>query len=215
MAFVYSGTYGLHPMMKKFDELKIKYAINNEYLEEDPFGRMEWIKFIAAFYDKEDLAEKYFDDAVKKAEKTTKKIANDKKPKVAWGMVYKGKVYVPKPDSYVGKMIDMADGDYVFKNEKIINGTVTLEEFYAKAKDADILIYSSLNQNSPTLKSVIDQAPILEKIKPVTDKKVWCFNPDYYQSVDKTDELITDLAAIFHSDMYKGYNVKHYIKYTK
>lgn len=215
MAFVYSGDYGLQPMMKKLDELKVKYAVSNEYLEEDPLGRMEWIKFIAAFYDKEDLAEKYFDDAVKKVEDTTKKIANDKKPKVSWGIVYNGKVYVAKPDSYVGKMIEMAGGDYIFKNENVGNGTVTLEEFYAKSKDADILIYSSLNQYSPTLKSVIEQAPILEKIKPVMDKKVWCFHPDYYQSVDKTDELITDLAAIFHADSYKDYNTKHYIRYTK
>ncbi|MBE6064233.1 ABC transporter substrate-binding protein [Clostridium cochlearium] len=215
MSFLYSGPSGLQPMMQKFDELKLNYATCNGYLEEHPLGRMEWIKFIAAFYDKEDVAEEYFDKAVKKVEETSKKVANEKKPKVAWGMISKGKVYAPKPGSYVAKMIEMAGGDYVFKDEKMSNGTVTLEEFHAKSKDADILIYSSLNQYSPTLKSVIEQAPILEKIKPVVDKRVWCFHPNYYQSVDKTDELITDLAAIFHPDLYKDYDVTHYIKYTE
>lgn len=215
ITFMYSGPSGLHSMMKKYDELNLKYAANNEYLEEDPLGRMEWMKFISAFYDKEELAEKIFNDAVNKVNDTKNKVANIKKPKVAWGMVSKGKVYVPKPNSYVEKMIEIAGGEYVFKDSDVGNGNISLEEFYAKAKDADILMYSSLNQYTPTLKDMLDQAPILEDAKPIKDKQVWCFSPDYYQSIDKTDELVTDLAAIFHSKEYGGYNVKHYIKYTE
>jgi len=56
IVFVYSGPAGQQAMMEKLDELKISYAVDNEYLEENPFGRVEWMKFLAAFYDKEEEA---------------------------------------------------------------------------------------------------------------------------------------------------------------
>lgn len=212
MAFVYSGYYGMQPVMKKFNELKIKYAVENGYLEENPLGRMEWMKFVAAFYNKEDAAENYFNQAVNRVNAIKRITANRVRPTVAWAMVYKGEVYIANPGSYVTKMIEMAGGNYIFNNVKAGSGKISLEEFYAKAKNADILIYSSLNQYSPTLKSVIDEAPILANMKAVKNKNVWCFHPDYYQTVDKTDELISDLLGVFKTGNYK---VKHFIRYTK
>ncbi|MEG2288679.1 MAG: ABC transporter substrate-binding protein [Clostridium sp.] len=215
LAITYSGPSGLRDMMQKLDEVEINYAVCNEYLEENPLGRMEWIKFIGAFYDKEEEATEYFNNTVAKLDEMKSKISGVEKPKVSWGMISKGKVYVPEPDSYVAKMIEMAGGEYVFKEKNIGGGNISLEDFYAKSKEADVLIYSSMNQYSPTLKSVVEQAPILEDIKAVQNKTVWCFHPDYYQSIDKTDELIIDLAAMFHSDIYKDYEVKHYINYKE
>ncbi len=215
LAITYSGSYGLQDMMKKLDELKIDYAVCNEYLEQDPLGRMEWIKFIGAFYDKEEDAEKYFDATVAKLDEMKSKISSAQKTKVSWGMVSNGTVYVPAADSYVAKMIEMAGGEYVFKDANVGGGTVSLEDFYAKSKDADVLIYSSLSQYAPTLKSVVEQAPILGDTSPVKNKNVWCFHPDYYQALDKTDELIVDLAAIFHPELYKDYTAKHYINYKE
>ncbi|PJI09610.1 MULTISPECIES: ABC transporter substrate-binding protein [Clostridium] len=213
MAFLYGGTYGLNNMMKKFDELKINYASDNEYLEENPLGRLEWIKFLSAFYNKEDTAEKYFNDMVKKVHAITKKTSSLKRPNVAWGIVENGKVYIPEKNSYPAKMIQMAGGNYIFKNFKNESGYITLEDFYAKAKDADILIYASTKKYTPSVKSMLTTAPVLKSIKPVKDKKVWCFSEDYYQSIDKTDELIEDLASILHPDSFKGYTVKHYSHY--
>lgn len=213
IAFLYGGTFGLNNMMKKFDELKINYASDNEYLEANPLGRLEWIKFLSAFYNKEDTAENYFNDMVKKVHVITKKASSLKQPNVAWGMIEDGKVYIPEKNSFPAKMIQMAGGNYIFKNFKNESGYITLEDFYAKAKDADILIYSSTKEYTPSLKSVTSAAPVLKNIKPVKNKKVWCFSTDYYQSIDKTDELIEDLASIFHPDSFKGYTVKHYSHY--
>lgn len=200
LVFVYSGDYGLQDMMVKFDELGINYVVCNEYTEEDPRGRMEWIKFYAAFFDKEDQAITFFNEAMKTIETTIKKAEKTEKPKVAWAMVSSGKVYIAENDSYVGKMIEMSGGDYVCKDMAAGSGGITLEEFYATAKDADILIYSSLEQYSPTLDSVVSQSPILANLKAVQDGQVWCLGEDFYQSIDKPDEVISDLFAIFHGD---------------
>ncbi|KHD38566.1 ferrichrome ABC transporter substrate-binding protein [Clostridium acetobutylicum] len=213
VAILYGGSYGLNNMMKKFDELHINYTSDNEYLEEDPLGRLEWIKFLSAFYDKEDTAEIYFNQQVSKVMATENKVSSLKKPKVAFGMVDNGKVYIPAKNSYAAKMVDMAGGDYIFKDLNNKSGYITLEDFYSKSKDADVLIYSSSKEYTPSLKSMLSAAPILKTIKPVKNKKVWCFGKDYYQAIDKTDEIIEDLASIFHPESFKGYKIKHYSHY--
>lgn len=200
LVFVYSGDYGLQDMMAKFDELGIPYAVCNEYTEDDPRRRMEWIKFYAAFFNKEDQAITFFNQAMTNIETTIEDAKKTENPKVAWAMVSSGKVYIAESDSYVGKMIEMSGGDYVFKDMAAGSGGITLEEFYATAKDADILIYSSMEQYSPTLDSVVSQSPILANLKSVKDGKVWCLGKDFYQSIDKTDEVISDLFTIFHGD---------------
>lgn len=214
LTFLYTGPTGLQDMAKKLDELNLNYAVDNEYLEEDPFGRMEWMKFLATFYDKEDEVSVYFDEAVKRVEDMEKKIEGKKKPKVAWGIVYDGEAYVPAADSYVATMIERAGGEYLFQDVKTDNGKISIEEFYAQSKDADVLIYSSMHSYSPTLESIVEATPILEKLDVVKEKNVWCFHPDYWQSIDKTDELIIDLVEIFHPGTTNE-EVKHYIHYTE
>jgi len=54
------------------------------------------VKFLAAFYGKGEKADDIFNNAVKKTEEIGKKVAEAKaQPKVLWGMIWEGKVYVP------------------------------------------------------------------------------------------------------------------------
>lgn len=213
MAFVYTGPSGEQSMIEKFKELNINYAVNNEYLEENPFGRMEWMKFMAAFYNKEEEAEKYFNESVKKVEEASEKLPKDNKPTVAWGLISKGQVFAPKADSYVAKMIELAGGDYVFKEPGTGNAKIGLEDFYAQAKDASLFMYASSTTYAPTLKSVLEKGPALENLKAVKDKNTWCFAPDYYQSIDKTDDLIIQLMEIIHPKDGETEKITHYVKY--
>ncbi|MFX0547713.1 hypothetical protein ACOAKC_00100 [Hathewaya histolytica] len=64
IAFTYNGEQAQADLMKRLGDIKIPYAVDNGYIEKDPLGKMEWIKFIAAFYDKEEVAEKVFNDAI-------------------------------------------------------------------------------------------------------------------------------------------------------
>ena len=48
----------------KIKELGIKVIINADYLETDPLGRAEWIKFFGALYSKEELADSLFNSEV-------------------------------------------------------------------------------------------------------------------------------------------------------
>lgn len=211
MTMVYTGPYGQMDMIEKLNELGIAYAVDNSYLEDDPLGRMEWMKFTAAFYNKEAEAAQKFDGAVARIEALAKSFEDMDKPTVAWGSIYKGDVYVAGRDSYVAKMIEMAGGDFVFDLEGASSSKISLEDFYATAASADVFMYASSKTWSPTLAGVIEGAPTLADMKAVEAMNVWCYHPDYYQSLDKIDELIEDLAGIFQGEK----DARHFELYTE
>lgn len=213
LVFVTNDNYG--HVMQKFDEMGIRYAVNNDWLEPDYLGRMEWMKFMAAFYNKELQAEKMFNDALYNINKTTAQVQGLRRPKVAWGMSWYGKVYVANADSYVGKWIDMCQGDYVFKNIKIGHDTqVSMEDFYAMAKDADILIYSSTTSymNDVSIQGIIKENPLFADLKAVKNGQVWAYGPDWWQTIPDTDIFVEDIAAVFHPEAFGGHQVRKLVK---
>lgn len=215
IVFIYTGTPGSSETVQKLDELKVPVAVTNSWLEQHPLGRMEWVKFLAAFYEKDQEAQEFFEAAMKKAKKIMEKVEGAKvKPKVLWGNIYQGKVYVPARGSYAAKTIEMAGGDYLFKDlEGTGSSTIALEEFYARGKEADVYVSSTTpNYGINSIAKIIEQGKVLADLKPIKEGKVWCFQPWYYQAVDKTDEMIADLAFIFHPDLFPGARLKYYLK---
>ncbi|VIF53838.1 ABC transporter iron-family extracellular solute-binding protein [Clostridioides difficile] len=198
----------------KLKELGLNYVVDNEYKEQNPFGRMEWTSLIAAFYDKEDIATSELNKTVQKIEEVSKKIKNKAKPKVVWASVYEGSAYIAPKDSYVDNMIKMAGGINACASIDSNEGRVSIEQLHEVAKDADIFVYSSSSDYAPNLDSIKSSAPVLADLDVVKNGNLWVFAPDYYQSVDKTDELIVDLVEMFHLGT-TGEKIKHYINYDK
>lgn len=198
----------------KLKELGLNYVVDNEYKEQNPFGRMEWTSLIAEFYDKEDIATSELNKTVQKIEEVSKKIKNKAKPKVVWASVYEGSAYIAPKDSYVDNMIKMAGGINACASIDSNEGRVSIEQLHEVAKDADIFVYSSSSDYAPNLDSIKSSAPVLADLDVVKNGNLWVFAPDYYQSVDKTDELIVDLVEMFHPGT-TGEKIKHYINYDK
>ncbi|MDB0439401.1 ABC transporter substrate-binding protein [Clostridioides difficile] len=198
----------------KLKELGLNYVVDNEYKEQNPFGRMEWTSLIAAFYDKEYIATSELDKTVQEIEEVSKKIKNKSKPKVVWASVYEGNAYIAPKNSYVDNMINMAGGINACASIDSNEGRVSIEQLHEVAKDADIFVYSSSSDYAPNLESIKSSAPVLADLDVVKKGNLWVFAPDYYQSVDKTDELIVDLVEMFHPGT-TGEKIKHYINYDK
>ena len=212
VAFIYTGASGLIEMTAKLDDLKIPYLVENSFLETDPLGRMEWVKFYAAFYNREALAIRYFDDAVRRVEKLKDRIPKAKRPKVVWGVIYNGKVYIPGGRSFVARMIEMAGGEFIFKTFSADQGSIgiTLEEFFNYSKGADVMIYASFPQYVPSISAIIRMAPVLAGVKPIQTEKVWALQPWYNQQQDRTDQVLADLAFIFYPEAFPGYALKNF-----
>lgn len=214
LVFVYTGPTGQYGLIKMLEELKIPYVVDNDYLETNPLGRLEWLKFIAAFYNKDIEADSYIKKIAQRVKRLHNKLRPLKKPKIAWGMIYNGKAFVPGNQSFAAQMITLAGGDNVFADS--VNGVssieVSMEQFYMKAREADIFIYAVFPAFASSLNAIQVETPLLGEIKAFRSQKVWCLQPWYNQLLDKTDEIIFDLAHIFHPDLNNQYRVKHFKK---
>lgn len=211
ITFVYTGKSSQTNMIKKLEELALPYAVDNEYMEARHDGRMEWTKFLATFFNEDDKAVAYVDRQNKDLEEMADKIKDADKPKIAWGVVHSGVVYVPGPESYVAEAVKAAGGEYLVPN---ISGSgssqIAIEEFYNLIQKADVFIYSSNKNYLPDYQALFDLAPVFADAPVVKDKKIWQFSIDYYMNTDRADEQVIDLAAIFHPELFKDYEIKHY-----
>lgn len=215
IVFVYTGTNAQTTIIEKLEELGIPYAVDNEYMEADYLGRMEWTKFLGSFFNKDEEAVAYVktqEEAIAKMQET---IADAEKPKVGWGMVYDGVVYVPNGGSYVAKQVESAGGDYIFKDlepDSTSSSQLSLEDFFEKMSEAEIWIYSSNQLYVPDYAALSELMPLAGELKVVTDKNVWQFSVDYYMRTDQTEQQVIELAKIFHPDLFEEAELAHYNK---
>jgi len=201
----------------KLKSMGLKVAVCNDYLETDPLARLEWIKFIAAFYGKDATAKTHFEGVVKKIEDIkTQAMLSSQYTTVLWASIFMGSCYVSNGDSYVAKMIDMAGGHYVF-NDLLRSDTssISLEELYARGKNARVFIYASTPPYINSIKEIVENNPVLADLPAIMSGEVYCFQPWYFQISDKPDEIVQDLAYIFYINRIPGYTLKHFMLLPK
>ena len=100
--------------VNKLEELGVPVVIAAEYLEESPLGKAEWIKFIGALFEKEDMALQIF-MRIEKEYLKLKNLTSDvkHKPLVMVGSLYKDQWWVPGGNSYMANLISDAGGEYI------------------------------------------------------------------------------------------------------
>jgi iron complex transport system substrate-binding protein len=185
----------------------------NDFLETDPLGRLEWIKVIGAFYGKEKEAQVYFTGVEKRINDISAKVSGaSDRPGVLWASIFMGTVYVSGSESYVAKWVNMAGGNYLFGDLKGSGASsISLEELYARGRNASVFVYASTPPYINSVKEVIDAGPILADLPVVQAGTIYAMQPWFYQIADKTDEIVQDLACIFHPGLFPGYKVKHFM----
>jgi len=96
----------------------VPLLFNNEWTEQSLLARAEWIKFVAVFYNKEDIASAIFDTIVMNYN-AAKTLAQeiDHKPTVLAGGNFKGTWYMPGGHSYMGRLFVDAGADYFYAND--------------------------------------------------------------------------------------------------
>ena len=110
-----------------------------------------------------------------------------------------GTVNVRKTSDYVPQMIDLAGGNYIFENlgsasDHKSSVNMTMEEFYATAKDADYLIYNStIDGEIQTVEELLGKSEMLGDFKAVREGNVWCTTDDLYQHSMSIGRFIEDI----------------------
>lgn len=193
-------------VQEKLEELGISVFIDRSSYEEHPLGRTEWIKVYGEFTDTTENAVTFFEE--QKAYITNLEEEENAGKTVAYFyMSQSGTVVTRKTSDYVPKMIELAGGNYIFDNlgseETSASSSVnmTMEEFYASAKDADYIIYNGTIDNPlNSVEELVAKSELFEDFKAVQDGNVWCTGKNMFQATDTIGSIIGDFHTMLTDD---------------
>ena len=194
--------YHTPKVKEQLESCGIPVLVERSSYESDPLARMEWVKLYGVLLGKTDEAEQVFDDAVQRIAPLENEPSAGKT--VAFFSITSNNLAtVRKGGDYVAKMIEMAGGDYVFSDltdsgNNLATVNISLEDFYAGAKDADVLIYNSTIEGEiRTMDELIAKCPLLAQFKAVQQGDVWCTAQSLFQQSMEMPDLILDMNKVF------------------
>ena len=207
--------------MGKIKELGTKIIINADYLETDPLSRAEWIKLFGALYCKESLADSIYKSEVAEYDKLKSYIDQNttNKPKVLLGLPFKDTWYISPGNSFIGKLISDAGGDYLWMNtNSSMSMPYGIESVYLQGMKADFW----LNIGSVTSKNEIsnvdqrlDDLPCFKKDDLFNNNKRVTENGgnDFWESGSLHPHLLLkDIATILHPEIFSEHELTFYRK---
>ena len=131
--------YNAHPVLQ---QAGVAVAINAEYTEPSLLGRTEWLKFTAAFFNAEALAERRFADIVAQYQQyaaLVQDVPTHQRPTVFGGSLWRDTWHVAGGKSYAAQLVAAAGGAYLWADDDS-GGSLPLdfEAVYEKAHAADV-----------------------------------------------------------------------------
>ena len=204
-------------VVEKLHEFGIPVLIDYSSYESHPLGRAEWIKFYGALLGKQDEADAAFSEQTHALERVSED-AQTGKTVAFFYITSNGTVNVRKTADYVPQMIDLAGGSYIFQDlgseeDHRSSVNMTMEEFYATAKDADYLIYNStIDGEIQTVEQLMGKSEMLRDFKAVKEGNVWCTTNDLYQQSMSVGSFIEDLHAMLTRDRTREYKYLYRLK---
>ena len=187
---------------EKLESLGIPVLVEYSSYESDPLGRLEWIKFYGALFGREEEAESFYDAQLAKIEPLLDKEASGKTAAVC-AIDSNGQVTVRRPGDFITKMISYAGGTYAIEdagqdesNSSVL--TMNMEDFYAQAKDADILIYNgTISDEISSIGELTAKNELFSDFKAVKEGNVYCLSHEFFQQTADSCSLISELYDIF------------------
>ncbi len=103
---------------EKLRSLAVPIIYNNEWTENDPLARAEWIRFVGAFFDCLPLADSIFDEVVASYNALKAKTENitDRRT-IMSGNNFRGTWYMPAGSTYMGVLFRDAGADYFYASD--------------------------------------------------------------------------------------------------
>ena len=186
---------------EKLEELGIPVFIDTSSTESHPLGRTEWVRLYGVLTGHEDEADAFF-DTQKKLFAEAESYEQTRLTVAFFSISSNGNVIVRASDDYIPRMIELAGGNYIFKDLLNENGSsasvrLSIEDFYNTAKDADFLIYNATIENPVgSIAELCSRSSLLKDFKAVQDGHVWQVRRSLYQSPDIAAQMITDIHGM-------------------
>lgn len=190
---------------EKLESFGIPVLVERSSYETHPLGRTEWLKLYSVLLGKGEQAEELFAEQAEKLEAVSSE-ENTGKTVAFFYISSNGYVNVRKSSDYVAKMIELAGGKYIFDDlgdseNALSTMNMQMEEFYAKAKDADYLIYNStIDGELYTLDELFAKSNLLKDFKAVQNGNVYCTGKNLFQETMGLGTMIADIHTMLTSE---------------
>ena len=220
MAYGVSGD--VTGFINKLHDLGLNVVLNGEYLEASPLAKAEWIKFVAAFYNKDKEAANYFSTVEANYNKIKNQVAGVRiHPVVMTGLPFKDAWWMAGGQSNLAALIRDAGGQFLWNDNQSREAfVVSLEEVVVRSAKADFWINCG---TVSTLAELIAADSRFAGFPQVQKKSIFNNNlkmspgggNDYWErGVVRPDLILSDLVRIFHPDIdsSKIYNFYNKIK---
>ena len=208
-----------------FKQAGIPALINGEYVEQNPLGRAEWIKFTGVLLGKYPEALAQFEQIKKdylEAEGLASSIAEKDKPKVLSGVMYQDIWYAPGGESWAAQLLEKAGGSYVFGKEGAagslqLNYEVVLDQGTSAPiwiGAADFASLEEMGKIEPRYQAFA--AWKTGEVYTYTAKKGATGGLEYFElGYLRPDLILKDLIKILHPELLPGYEPYFYQKLKK
>jgi iron complex transport system substrate-binding protein len=209
---VFTWDQGIIPLL---DNLGIQVVITSTPTAMSLQTRLHFIEFLALFFHKDKEAKGFVrkvEQAFHDIRRTTKK--SKRKPRVIWGDIYPKRVLVEPVNAWASQLVEYAGGDYVLDD---VYGAacleITLEKFYLSGQKTDVLFtYRSSRLGIDSKEKLMAENPQMTDIRPFHQGKVYCPQDHYHESSHKLDEILREIAAILHPELYPNHPFGYFRK---
>lgn len=197
--------YHTPEVKEQLERFGIPVLVERSSYESGPLARLEWLKFWGILLGKEELAEQEFAQQVERLAPLAEQAPTGKRC-AFFSITANNLANVRKGGDYVAQMIEMAGGDYVFADltdngNNLSTMNLPLEDFYAGAKDADVLLYNSTIEGVVhTTEELVAKCPLLAEFKAVQNGDVWCTTQSFFQQSMELADFVVDLHRVLTED---------------
>ncbi len=185
-----------------------------DYLEYDPLGRAEWVKFYGELVGKREEADSLYNAVVTAYNDMKQKAAGAKsRPTVVTEMVISGVWNVPGGQSYMARILADAGGRYLWADDEN-TGSLALDfnQVLAVAQDADYWFIKWTNIN--TLKDLQGAFDLNKEMAAFKNKRVYVCDTDKTRFFDRIpfhpEVLLHEFAAILHPELFPDFQNQMY-----
>ena len=185
-----------------------------DYLEYDPLGRAEWVKFYGELVGKRAEADSLYNAVVTAYNDLKQKAANaSTHPTVVTEMVISGVWNVPGGQSYMARILHDAGGNYLWADDKN-TGSLALDfnQVLAVAQDADYWFIKWTNIKS--LKDLQGAYDLNKEMAAFQKKHVYVCDTDKTRFFDRIpfhpEVLLREFSAILHPKLFPDFQNQMY-----
>jgi iron complex transport system substrate-binding protein len=188
----------------KLEELGIPAAGTYSGLDNGMVTRLRLFKFLGALYGEEGKSE----ELVRKVESAfsdiRRRVEGHPKPTIVWGLFFNNRVLAMSGGYWFSDLMDIAGGDYLFREASDNSRELSLEEFIVRGGKADIYFAQTLYETGVENKGdLIRYHPDLARFKSFGEGGTVAIpNKVIFQDPANVDKIAYAMAALFHPDLF-------------